>query len=108
MLSSFQHSAQPPVLPSFPTRRSSDLPGAGLVGLGLRRAVQQQRVVRGHERVGRHHGVGVKDAAVLARERNEPRALAQAVLRSEEHTSELQSPMYLVCRLLLEKKKRNN
>src|SRR5437762_6668150 len=26
-------------------------------------------------------------------------------LRSEEHTSELQSPMYLVCRLLLEKKK---
>src|SRR5437762_8314404 len=27
------------------------------------------------------------------------------VLRSEEHTSELQSPMYLVCRLLLEKKK---
>src|SRR5437762_10471275 len=27
--------------------------------------------------------------------------------RSEEHTSELQSPMYLVCRLLLEKKKTN-
>src|SRR5437763_2247372 len=27
------------------------------------------------------------------------------VSRSEEHTSELQSPMYLVCRLLLEKKK---
>src|SRR5436189_4955049 len=26
--------------------------------------------------------------------------------RSEEHTSELQSPMYLVCRLLLEKTKR--
>src|SRR5437762_9158713 len=26
--------------------------------------------------------------------------------RSEEHTSELQSPMYLVCRLLLEKKKK--
>src|SRR5437764_11125660 len=29
-------------------------------------------------------------------------------LRSEEHTSELQSPMYLVCRLLLEKKNTNN
>src|SRR3970282_489842 len=28
--------------------------------------------------------------------------------RSEEHTSELQSPMYLVCRLLLEKKKAIN
>src|SRR3712207_8164496 len=28
--------------------------------------------------------------------------------RSEEHTSELQSRQYLVCRLLLEKKKENN
>src|SRR5690348_17973391 len=32
------------------------------------------------------------------------RALLQT-LRSEEHTSELQSPVHLVCRLLLEKKK---
>src|SRR5436189_1426783 len=30
------------------------------------------------------------------------------VVRSEEHTSELQSPMYLVCRLLLEKKKKKH
>src|SRR2546422_6322470 len=29
-------------------------------------------------------------------------------LRSEEHTSELQSRLHLVCRLLLEKKKTNN
>src|SRR3712207_8705694 len=29
-------------------------------------------------------------------------------LRSEQHTSELQSRQYLVCRLLLEKKKKNN
>src|SRR3712207_7633325 len=29
-------------------------------------------------------------------------------LRSEEHTSELQSRQYLVCRLLLEKKKRDS
>src|SRR5438552_16417029 len=29
-------------------------------------------------------------------------------LRSEEHTSELQSPDHLVCRLLLEKKKRHS
>src|SRR3712207_6973957 len=29
-------------------------------------------------------------------------------IRSEEHTSELQSRQYLVCRLLLEKKKNNN
>src|SRR5258708_33646053 len=31
---------------------------------------------------------------------------AQLVWRSEEHTSELQSPDHLVCRLLLEKKKK--
>src|SRR3712207_6891719 len=36
-------------------------------------------------------------------------ALADAwVLRSEEHTSELQSRQYLVCRLLLEKKKKQS
>src|SRR5690348_17539103 len=32
--------------------------------------------------------------------------LNNADLRSEEHTSELQSPVHLVCRLLLEKKKK--
>src|SRR4051794_41539217 len=32
----------------------------------------------------------------------------QLAARSEEHTSELQSPVHLVCRLLLEKKKKNN
>src|SRR5690348_18111295 len=30
-----------------------------------------------------------------------------SLVRSEEHTSELQSPVHLVCRLLLEKKKKN-
>src|SRR3712207_7787799 len=35
-----------------------------------------------------------------------PRVLLS--LRSEEHTSELQSRQYLVCRLLLEKKKKQN
>src|SRR2546429_2076104 len=34
-----------------------------------------------------------------------PRACGLKVLRSEEHTSELQSRLHLVCRLLLEKKK---
>src|SRR5690348_17756712 len=34
-----------------------------------------------------------------------PSALVE---RSEEHTSELQSPVHLVCRLLLEKKKETN
>src|SRR5690348_18043673 len=32
--------------------------------------------------------------------------LGAQTLRSEEHTSELQSPVHLVCRLLLEKKKK--
>src|SRR3712207_8361257 len=34
-----------------------------------------------------------------------PRARTRGLARSEEHTSELQSRQYLVCRLLLEKKK---
>src|SRR2546426_7650255 len=44
------------------------------------------------------------------RDRCPPQAVAHATLRerrrSEEHTSELQSPCNLVCRLLLEKKKK--
>src|SRR6266536_5240537 len=38
----------------------------------------------------------------------DPRGDGQLPLRSEEHTSELQSRVDLVCRLLLEKKKENN
>src|SRR2546430_7088211 len=37
-----------------------------------------------------------------------PQAVARPPGRSEEHTSELQSQSNLVCRLLLEKKKRNH
>src|SRR3712207_7108006 len=57
------------------------------------------------------HGLVV----VLPREPAEPvRVVVQAVqrrraaIRSEEHTSELQSRQYLVCRLLLEKKTKNS
>src|SRR5437763_10318135 len=45
------------------------------------------------------------DIACSLVERHDRRA-GTAGRRSEEHTSELQSPMYLVCRLLLEKKKK--
>src|SRR5437762_7806638 len=38
--------------------------------------------------------------------RSSPASSTATAPRSEEHTSELQSPMYLVCRLLLEKKKK--
>src|SRR5437764_11065290 len=41
---------------------------------------------------------------VLVAGTGEQRDRHRWLLRSEEHTSELQSPMYLVCRLLLEKK----
>src|SRR5574338_1546263 len=37
-----------------------------------------------------------------------PAAFCLGARRSEEHTSELQSPWHLVCRLLLEKKKKKN
>src|SRR5437763_4830104 len=39
-------------------------------------------------------------------EQHDDRRALVYISRSEEHTSELQSPMYLVCRLLLEKKKK--
>src|SRR2546429_4575981 len=50
-------------------------------------------------------------AGGLSQERKEPDRRvglihASVILRSEEHTSELQSRLHLVCRLLLEKKKR--
>src|SRR2546430_12437818 len=47
---------------------------------------------------GGSRGIGVVIAALLAED--------AAAVRSEEHTSELQSQSNLVCRLLLEKKKR--
>src|SRR3712207_8634488 len=72
--------------------------------------------VLGHELAERGEAVGPQDRALgvdvvlglgAARQRHladHERVLAQG--RSEEHTSELQSRQYLVCRLLLEKKKR--
>src|SRR5258708_31635649 len=51
--------------------------------------------------VGRH---GLAEGIVHAQDEPVLLALGQDA-RSEEHTSELQSPDHLVCRLLLEKKK---
>src|SRR3712207_8145819 len=44
---------------------------------------------------------------VVVPSRDRPEQLRDCLARSEEHTSELQSRQYLVCRLLLEKKKKN-
>src|SRR5437762_8887244 len=55
-----------------------------------------------------HEGLADALAAVVGRDPDvvEERVHLRRQERSEEHTSELQSPMYLVCRLLLEKKKK--
>src|SRR2546430_9810771 len=50
--------------------------------------------------------LGPGHPALAARRRD--RSVAAATHRSEEHTSELQSQSNLVCRLLLEKKKKKN
>src|SRR5438552_18115390 len=79
-LSSSQSCCAPRDLHSFPTRRSSD----------LFRAPSQSGAV-----------------ASASRRRSPNSVVAwRKALRSEEHTSELQSPDHLVCRLLLEKKKK--
>src|SRR5438094_6474449 len=57
------------------------------------------RLLRGVERTGKIGAAGlIEPRAGFGRQR-------RSCLRSEEHTSELQSPYDLVCRLLLEKKK---
>src|SRR5437879_12829117 len=52
-------------------------------------------------------GVPILQALNITRDTAGNAVIAKAISRSEEHTSELQSPMYIVCRLLLEKKKEN-
>src|SRR2546426_7684142 len=55
-----------------------------------------------------HRPVGGEHVQLPARVFAERERRAEVAVRSEEHTSELQSPCNLVCRLLLEKKKKNN
>src|SRR3712207_6855419 len=62
------------------------------------------RARRGPARVGRAHLVALDELRARRADEEEVRARAPDE-RSEEHTSELQSRQYLVCRLLLEKKK---
>src|SRR2546426_3136738 len=59
---------------------------------------------------GRSSGrrTAVKRPGRSARCSDRPGRFTAVRLRSEEHTSELQSPCNLVCRLLLEKKKKKN
>src|SRR5205823_12394313 len=73
--------------------------GARRDARALRRTVVDRRCA-----LGVLHGEG--DARRVRR--GVPAAARVTPARSEEHTSELQSLAYLVCRLLLEKKKKNN
>src|SRR3712207_6871718 len=50
----------------------------------------------------------VSQAAIRSPPKPEKLTSRTATVRSEEHTSELQSRQYLVCRLLLEKKKKSH
>src|SRR5690606_39477534 len=92
----YQSCCTPLDLHSFPTRRSSDLPAQEPVP-----AQGQHQPQRGPGAVGLLHEV-IERCAQVGRLRVEA---LQPPLRSEEHTSELQSRENLVCRLLLEKKK---
>src|SRR5439155_22553214 len=93
------------VLHSFPTRRSSDL--------GV---LHQRRASATTENAGRalarfsytQGATECSSSSRFASTRPEGRehALLDRRKRSEEHTSELQSRGHLVCRLLLEKKKK--
>src|SRR3712207_8005791 len=66
-------------------------PGRGRRRAPVRRCRPGRPSHQSHDRLGRWH---------------DGRAGLQGAPRSEEHTSELQSRQYLVCRLLLEKKKK--
>src|SRR5687768_17864726 len=90
-------------LHSFPTRRSSDLREIGLrMALGASRANVLRLVAReGLAPAAAGAALGLVTAFWFGR------TLSAWLSRSEEHTSELQSRLHLVCRLLLEKKKYN-
>src|SRR2546425_5298602 len=69
------------------------------------RAVKQPQIARSIGHCHRRFGASLNQHLALL---NKDLAIARERLRSEEHTSELQSLAYLVCRLLLEKKKTTN
>src|SRR5690606_41416551 len=90
----------PQILHAFPTRRSSDLRNVHQIAFGLapRRGLCRQ--------VFRREVVRLRvEPVVHAEARSRRDEATHDDVRSEEHTSELQSRENLVCRLLLGKKK---
>src|SRR5687768_18240436 len=84
----------PPALHSFPTRRSSDLARSSTAPSATRWMGSSTSPPSPATRWSRSHCA-------------HPAELAPA-LRSEEHTSELQSRLHIVCRHLLENNKRTH
>src|SRR5947208_7982482 len=91
---------QPQISTPFPTRRSSDLREAATTSASnsTPRAASTPATTAAKRAAGT-----MFRAASTSSKAKTPENLARR--RSEEHTSELQSPDHLVCRLLLEKKK---
>src|SRR5260370_6895707 len=89
---------RPPRSTLFPYTTLFRSLGSVVSELGLIDDAGREYLVQTEDAVLRHDGGGVlAEARVLG--------LQALTLRSEEHTSELQSHLNLVCRLLLEKKK---
>src|SRR5205814_10291285 len=96
LINSFPH---PRYLHSFPTRRSSDL------AVVADRAREETAGIR--NLIGAAHTDPAVEIKALELGAIKVGVSVETTRRSEEHTSELQSLRHLVCRLLLEKKKKN-
>src|SRR5205823_12355821 len=96
------------VRPSFPTRRSSDLTAGG-AQVSFQLSCPKRFVVAGLDAELSRSGVDVTFRGSLGTPVNPGITTSRSaeflarLLRSQEHTSELQSLAHLVCRLLLEK-----
>src|SRR5207244_11083851 len=87
---------------SFPTRRSSDLSGRPSTAS----ITKKNRCPPSSIGTGRRFNTPRLMLMIAVKNASAPAPCRACRPRSEEHTSELQSPDHLVCRLLLEKKKK--
>src|SRR5205823_12724543 len=102
----FYPPSAPPDLLSFPTRRSSDLSPPTISASSFDSAARPGASASSMAAIdGVHCRCVTPCCSTLPATEARPAAAAVDAPRSEEHTSELQSLAYLVCRLLLEKKK---